>query len=218
MAKEKFVFHNSYIDYSGIDQNIRKSRNLTLDEVVKRCHGTISKKTLISYEQGQTDAKASNLMMLSYVLDTSIDALLKRKNTYSFGENHMITRYKLSADGRYEQQPKSENFVFDNNLKESKKLVAVDLMSDSLLLKMPMGTTLLVDMNLYIIDQIDNKGVYALLRDKDYYYPSVVKFTPTPRRKNSYTYLNQNMMPIIATKDEIDIILIGTIKKAIKDF
>jgi transcriptional regulator with XRE-family HTH domain len=218
MAKEKFVFHNSYVDYSGIDQGIRTSRNLTLDEVVKQCYGTISKKTLISYEQGHTDAKASNLMMLSYVLDTSIDALVKRKNKYLFGESHMITRYKLDSLGRYEKCPQSENFVFDNNLNESKKLVAVDLLSDSLLLKMPRGTTLIIDMNLHVINQINEQGVYALLRDKEFYYPSIVRLTPTSRRKNTYTYLDQNMIPIQTGKDDIDTILIGIIKKAIKDF
>ena len=217
MANEKFVFNNPNVDYTGIDADIRKSRNLSQEELVKRCYGTISKKTLISYEHGLTDAKASNLMMLSYVLDTSIDALLKRKNKYTYGESHMITRYQLDANGTYTQCPQSDNFTFDNNLPESKRLVAVDLMSDSILLKMPKGTTLIIEMG-FFIDHFGSKGSYVLLRDKNVYYPSIVKLTPTPRRKNTYTYLDQDMTPIQTDKDGIDTILIGTIKKAVKDF
>jgi transcriptional regulator with XRE-family HTH domain len=218
MAKEKFVFNNPYVDYSGIDKDIRLSRNLTLDETVKRCYGAFTKKTLISYEQGQTDAKASNLMLLSYVYDTSIDALLKRKNKYAIGETNMITRFQLDSYGKYRKSPQNENFVFDSNLNDSKKLVAIDLLSDSILLKMPKGTTLIVDMNLFVISQISEGGVYALLRDNEFHYPSIVRLTPTSRRKNTYTYLDKNMMPNQTDKDGIDTLLIGIIKKAIKDF
>jgi len=219
MTMEKYDYGPPYVLYTGIDPEIRKRRNWTLDDVLNRCYKKISKKTLISYEKGRTDASASNLMMLSYALGTSIDALLKRTNTVHLAfETGYIKRFTFDSNGQYSLNKDNPTYYLDHNLKISKELGAVELASDSIVLGIPKGTILITDQSKEAFKTIDETGKKVLIEEGRVVYPSTIKYTPSSRNKNMYTYLDQNSFPVHIQQKDLFSTVLGVIIKAIIEY
>jgi transcriptional regulator with XRE-family HTH domain len=208
------------INYTGIDKDIRERRKWKHEDVVKRCQGLISIRTLQAYESGKINATAPKLMLLSDVYNVSIDSLLKRNmNPVLLKENKKIVRYEKVKD-HYERNSKTGYYYLDENIKETTELGAITLDEDCLPLRLPRGTTILIDTSpsSFIIEE--NTHVKVMLNIKGEIYPTTLAHTPLPRHKMLFTYMNKDNRPIHITKKEIDEneLILGVIKKAIIDF
>ena len=217
--EEKQKLKKRLINYTGIDAELRKKRGWTMDEVLQRCHGLMSKRTLQDYENGSTEATSSNLMLLSDAFHVPIDVLLGREmNPVLYFENKKIIRY-VKKNNQYERNSNTGYYYIDENIQENTELAAITLDEDSLALRLPRGTTILIDTspNSYIIKE--KMHINVMLNIKGELFPTTLAHTPLPRHKMLFTYINKDNKPILASKKEIDEneLILGVIKKAIID-
>ena len=104
--------------YQGVEiERYRKLRHIQLKEICERME--LNKSTLNKYQKGQLDIPASKLIMLSYILNVSVDLLLKKeKRTLSVGKlTKDVPLYQFDYSKKIFQRT-SLKYAMDNSVKD----------------------------------------------------------------------------------------------------
>lgn len=68
---------------------IRESRGISIEDLARKCNVTCNK--VIDWEAGDTEPTITEIKIVSYVLDVTIDELVKGKNVVPTDERHYLT-------------------------------------------------------------------------------------------------------------------------------
>lgn len=224
----------SYIksyEYKGINANVRKSRGLSVEDLIELCDIKMCKKTINNYENGKTDLSVKKLLSIAKALRTSPEVLLGLEMTpLQSAQNNKIVKYKHHFTLNEYKDDKDKYFFFDEGLvrKENDikvkntayELVALDLQEDSSLLHVPKGTTLIVDRTFDDLNDNPDTPKKVLLQVNQKFYPTKLFYVGTSRNKNLYSYENIDGNLIQVNKKEIfnNPLFFGLIKKAVLDY
>lgn len=212
--------------YTGINGAIRNKRGLTQEALAQKTNGLINVRTIQNYELGLTEAKASNLLILANILETTIDVLLKRPNNYSYAlEDAQILPYRFNHLDNYVPNRDADPFDFGDNLNDSYTIGYHVLKEDNLLLNLAKDTTLIFEREIDVRDYFQKtkkKDFIGLLNLKDkngnhFIHITRIVNSEHDRKKYNYLYFDQYDTPIHIGL-EINDILVGVVKKSVCNY